>query len=72
MIRKDKITQSELLERVRGLFEKFSDHRGKNSTYKLSDALMSGLAMFFLNIPLYIVLNNRRKRSAITFNTYSG
>lgn len=37
-----------LLNRVRATFDKIPDHRRKNKTYPLSDALMSAVAMFSL------------------------
>ena len=40
-----------LFSQVRSGFEKIPDHRSKNSTISLPDALMSGFAMFSLKDP---------------------
>jgi hypothetical protein len=41
-------------------FEKIQDHRSKNSTISLPDALMSGFAMFSLKDPSLLAFDKRQ------------
>ena len=49
-----------LFSQVRSGFEKIPDHRSKNSTISLPDALMSGFAMFSLKDPSLLAFEERQ------------
>jgi hypothetical protein len=49
-----------LFSRVRSGFEKIPDHRSKNITISLADALMSGFAMFSLKDPSLLAFDKRQ------------
>lgn len=49
-----------LFSQVRSGFEKIPDHRSKNSTISLPDALMSGFAMFSLKDPSLLAFDKRQ------------
>jgi len=49
-----------LFSQVRSGFEKIPDHRSKNSTISLSDALISGFAMFSLKDPSLLAFDKRQ------------
>ena len=50
-----------LYSRIRADFDKVSDHRAANAQISLSDALMSGLAMFCLKDPSLLAFERRRE-----------
>jgi hypothetical protein len=55
-----------LISLIRSSFEEIEDHRSKNTTISLSDALISAFAMFFLkDILLYSLLKREYLKISI-------
>lgn len=57
-----------LLSRMRQAFESIADHRRKNSDICLTDALMSGLAVFALKFPSLLKFEEQREEEHIRYN----
>ena len=58
------ITTKSLLKTVRSGFEPIADHRAANRSISLSDALMSGFAMFSLKDSSLLEFDERRSKDA--------
>jgi len=56
------ITTERLLKKVREGFEQIADHRASNASINLSDALMSGFAMFSLKDSSLLEFDERRSK----------
>jgi len=56
------ITTKSLLKTVRGGFEQIADHRAANRSIRLSDALMSGIAIFSLKDSSLLEFDDRRSK----------
>ncbi len=61
-----------LFNSTRSCFENIKDHRSPNSTIPLSDALMSGFAVFSLKSPSLLVFDEQRKSNAHNLRTIFG
>lgn len=64
------ITASNLIETVRIGFEQIPDHRASNATIPLTDALMSGFAMFSLKDSSLLEFDKRRAKDSNLQNIY--
>lgn len=61
-----------LFHSMRKGFDNIQDHRNGNSTISLTDALMSGFAIFSLKDPSLLAFDQRRKTSAHNLQTIYG
>jgi hypothetical protein len=61
-----------LFSTMRKGFDKISDHRKGNARVSLSDALMSGLAVFSLKDPSLLAFDERRHKSPMNLKTIFG
>jgi hypothetical protein len=64
------ITASNLIETVRLGFEQIPDHRALNTKISLTDALMSGFAMFSLKDSSLLEFDKRRAKESNLHNIY--
>jgi len=61
-----------LLRLARSGFDKIPDHRSEDVEISLTDALMSGLAVFILKAPSLLAFDERRKEENHNLNTVFG
>jgi hypothetical protein len=61
-----------LYARIREDFDRVKDHRASNAKISLSDALMSGFAMFSLKDPSLLAFDERRREDPDSLNTVFG
>jgi len=59
-----------LLKIVRGCFNQVSEHRRKESSYSLTDVLMSGLAVFSLKCPSLLDFDKQRQEERVRHNLH--
>jgi hypothetical protein len=57
-----------LLQSIRSVFDKIEDHRNGNRTISLTDALMSGLAVFALKCPSLLQFDELKREETIRHN----
>ncbi len=59
---------AKLLSRIRGTFESIVDHRRNTAEIRLTDALMSGLAVLSLKFPSLLKFEEQREEEHIRYN----
>lgn len=62
------LSARQLLLRVKIVFDKVPDHRGKDRSISVADSLMSALAMFSLKSPSLLAFDQARKNKIISHN----